>query len=68
MSSTYCIDCEKEAGDNWSECYFCGGKNLRKLENISYYPQESNSVTSNLLSFMAIIVIPLEILLSQRVQ
>ena len=46
MSSTYCIDCEKEAGDNWSECYFCGGKNLRKLENISYYPQESNSVTS----------------------
>ena len=46
MSSTYCVDCEKEAGDNWSECYFCGGKNLRKLENISYYPQESNSVTS----------------------
>jgi len=46
VSSTYCIDCEKESRDNWSECYFCGGKNLRKLENISYYPQESNSVTS----------------------
>ena len=46
MASTYCIDCEREVGDNWSECYWCGGKNLRKLENISYYPQESNSVSS----------------------
>jgi len=46
MASIYCPDCNRQAGDNWTECYFCGGKNIRKLENISYYPQESNSVTS----------------------
>ena len=31
MASIYCTDCTRQAGDdNWTECYYCGGKNLKK--------------------------------------
>ena len=33
MASIYCTDCTRQAGDdNWTECYFCGGKNLKKTK------------------------------------
>jgi hypothetical protein len=32
MASIYCPDCNRQAGDNWTECYFCGGKNLKEGE------------------------------------
>ena len=32
MASMYCPDCNRQAGDNWTECYFCGGKNLKEGE------------------------------------
>ena len=35
MSSTYCMSCKKQVGDNWPECYFCGGKNLRERDSSS---------------------------------
>ncbi len=31
MASIYCTDCTRQASDdNWTECYYCGGKNLKK--------------------------------------
>ena len=30
MASIYCPDCNRQAGDNWTECYFCGSKNLKE--------------------------------------
>ena len=32
MASIYCPDCNRQAGDNWTECYFCGSKNLKEEE------------------------------------
>lgn len=33
MASIYCTDCTRQAGDdNWTECYYCGGKNLKKTK------------------------------------
>ena len=42
MGSTYCTACNKQAGDNWTECYWCGGKDLREQESssVSSIPEE----------------------------
>ena len=44
MSSTYCISCEKQVGNNWSECYWCGGKKFKvggqESSSVSYIPEE----------------------------
>ena len=50
MASIYCPDCNRQAGDNWTECYFCGGKNLRegKLSSVpSYCPDCNKQVVFN---------------------
>ena len=43
MASIYCPDCNRQAGDNWTECYFCGGKNLKEGEpsSVTSIPEES---------------------------
>ena len=43
MASIYCPDCNRQAGDNWTECYFCGGKNLKEGEPSPFtsIPEES---------------------------
>ena len=30
LASIYCPDCNRQSGDNWTECYFCGSKNLKE--------------------------------------
>jgi hypothetical protein len=48
MASTYCIDCEREVGDNWPECYWCGGKKFKaggqESSSVSSIPEENKSI------------------------